>query len=83
MVATDVAPGLNPDGAVWTLAVTYAIERPLKTARQFTTHVVIEASTETEARMLAAQMVETQVGNWWDRPHPEVVLSVEIIDCEV
>lgn len=74
---------MDVTGAVWTVRVTYASTRPLSTARSHTTHVVIDAQNETEARTLAAQMVGTQVGPWWDRPHPEVVLSVDIIDCEV
>lgn len=80
---TRLSNSLNPHGAVWMLRVEYATSRPLSTSPIHTTYVAVDAVGETEARMLAAQMVETQVGPTFGRPHPEVVLSVEIIGCEV
>jgi len=74
---------LNMSEAVWFLRVTYAIRRPLCTSPVHHVHVALVARNETEARTLAAQMVGTQVGPTFGRPHPEVVLSVDIIGCEV
>lgn len=70
-------------GAVFFLAVTYASRRPLSKSPHHTTYCAIDAKDETEARQLAAQMVETQCGAWVNRPHPEMVIAVDIIGCDV
>ena len=74
---------LNPNGAVWFLRVMYATGRPLSATQHHVRHVAVEATTETEARLIAAQMVGTQVGSTFGRPHPEMVLEVDILGCEV
>lgn len=74
---------LDPNGAVWFLRVMYATGRPLSATRHHVRHVAVEATTETEARMIAAQLVGTQVGQTFGRPHCEMVLEVDIIGCEV
>lgn len=83
MVATHAASRLDPNGAVWFLRVMYATGRPLSATQHHVRYVAVEASTETEARTLAAQMVGTQQGSTLGRPHPEMVLEVTILGCEV
>jgi hypothetical protein len=65
------------------MAVEYAPTRPLSLAELVTTYVTVDAKDETEAKLLAAQIVGTQHGDWMGRPHPEMVLRVETIYCTV
>lgn len=73
---------LDPNGAVWTVRVGFTSVRPV-VPDQHVTHVLVEACTEIDARTLAAQIVGTQIGRTWWRPHVEMVTSAVIVDCLV